>query len=678
MLDNTQFFCDVLDTTIPALAEARQAFLDGDEPLAEKRFADYVRETMDTEAFLSLDFVDEFCPNDPDYLRAAAEDICGLKLEACGFPYQFPESKVDWSFNPTPNQYCEWVWQFNRFEMLVELSKAYRLYHDDRYVTTFRYLMESWIDQQPCPIAKMENRGGSFEHVGWRTIEIGIRFLATWPMGICTFIKCEALSDSFVVKVFRSVWEQGFCLRHFNTDHNWLIMEMLGLFTLTCAFPFYRMSGRWRQYSLERMVEQLDEQFYPEGFQYELTTGYHLGVAADYLKFVSVASAYGVKIPRKMTDRIHKMYTVILKLLQPNGQFPGLNDGSDGALADRLAIPTKVFPEDKELLWAYTAGREGCVPTYRSLVLPTAGYAVMRTGWDRQDIWALFDSAHYGWGHQHEDKLAFLLYAYGKPLLTDSGNYEYDTSDMRAFVLSSRSHNTGLVDTFGQNRGATFSIPNEERIVKESIPSDLSWSLGGDVYECAEGEYARGYGDALIQVTHHRKVIFFKKGLPGTLPFFVLLDRFTPMDGQEHLYEVLFQLGTQPIVHQDSTVTADHGDGVTLSLIGSAPVNILTAQYKPRYMGWRKRHAPGTDHEHYPAPAVLFTQRGGETRMATVIYPNREAGLPIAAVEAPPHGDGSFTIRLADGTAYTFREDAAEFATFDGNGAGGPTDPDLL
>ena len=94
----------------------------------------------------------------------------------------------------------------------------------------------------------------------------------------------------------------------------------------------------------------------------------------------------------------------------------------------------------REQKWI-TEGDETGKPEYTSAAMPWSGFAALRTGWGQDDTWALMDAAPFGRAHQHEDKLSVLLYTNGKFLLTEGGNYAYDESEMRNYVLSTRSHN---------------------------------------------------------------------------------------------------------------------------------------------------------------------------------------------------------------------------------------------
>ena len=67
-------------------------------------------------------------------------------------------------------------------------------------------------------------------------------------------------------------------------------------------------------------------------------------------------------------------------------------------------------------------------------------------------MYSHFEVGPYSPGHQHEDKLSLILYAYGRRLITEGGTYSYDTSDWRKYVLSARAHNVSKVDGKYQNR----------------------------------------------------------------------------------------------------------------------------------------------------------------------------------------------------------------------------------
>ena len=659
MLTDKQFYKAALNLGIEELAKAKDLYFAGDSAGAAKVFATYVRENLDYEHFFKLPGADI---GDKEKAVKEGDRVLEGYLWAAGYTYKYENLDVDWEKNQTPNNYGEYVWQLSRHGEFCTLAKAYLHTKDKKYADGFNKLIESWIDQVEFPIADIANRHGSYDHTGWRTLESGIRMGMPWQVPIHTFIRDGLVPDALVVKIFKSIWEHAFHLRNYCSSHNWLLSELMGFAHIAVLYPFYDRVWQWKKFIFDRLISELDVQLYPEGFQYELTTGYHLVSIKEYLNVVDLCKAFELEVDERILTRIHQMYEAEFRLMGPDLECLGLNDGSYTPMLNYAKRALQYFPNDPFFKAIETEGKEGAWPSFNSDVLPYVGHCMMRTGWDKDAIFAHFDSAYYGWGHAHEDKLSFNLHAYGKRLLSDGGNFAYDSSKMRNMTVLTRAHNTAMVDMLDQRRGYNTEYRKiEENAVINKIPSDLSWNFG-ETYEVAAGTYDCGYGvNPAVKVDHHRKVIFFKKGLGIAKPFFVLLDDFAPKDENEHLYEVLFQLDIQPYTATEYTVTADHGDGVALTLVSSAPANIIIGQNEPRYMGWRKIEGhSGEDIVHNPAPAVLFTEKGRESHVATVAYPAKDEACPVQSVACDKD---SFTVTMANGESYTFAKNDPAFDT---------------
>ncbi len=659
MLTDKQFYKAALHLGIEEMKTAKELYFAGDVAGAAKAFATYVREHLDYGHFFKLPGA---ALGDRESDVKKADRVLEGWFWAAGYTYQYKNLEVDWEKNQTPNNYGEYIWQLSRHGEFATLAKGYLHTGDKKYADAFNKLIESWIDQVEFPIADVANRHGSYDLTGWRTLESGIRMGMPWQVPIFTFMRDGLIPDLLVVKIFKSIWEHAFHLRYYCSSHNWLLSELMGFAHIAILYPFFDRSWQWQKFVFDRLIAELDVQLYPEGFQYELTTGYHLVSIKEYLNVVDLCRSFEMEVDERILNKIHQMYEAEFRLMGPDLQCLGLNDASYTPMLNYAKRALQFFPGDPFFTAIVTEGKEGAFPEYNSDVFPYIGHCMMRTGWDKDAIFAHFDSAYYGWGHAHEDKLSFNLHAYGKRLLSDGGNFAYDTSKMRNMTTSTRAHNTAMVDMLDQRRGYNTNYRAiEEKAVIEKIPSDLSWSFG-ETYDVAEGLYDCGYGvNPAVFVDHHRKVIFFKKGLGIAKPFFVLLDTFTPKDEREHLYEVLFQLDIQPYTATEYTVTADHGDGVSLTLVSSAPANIIVGQNEPRYMGWRKIEGhSGEDIVHNPAPAVLFTEKGREMHVATAIYPAKDETCPVAKVACDKD---TFTVTMADGKAYTFEKNDPAFGT---------------
>lgn len=611
LLTDEKFYLEVLNTDIPELALAAERWRSGKAAEAERTFADYIKSVLKPELYFqtpATDYDNQW-KNKNESEVSTANRICEGKLMSCGVMHDFGSvDRVNWEHNPTYNGYEEWPWQLNRHPEFQLLGSVYRKTGDEKYACAYATLLRSWIESAECP----EDISG-YKTITWRTIEAGIRMAKNWHAAIHAFLYSPSVDDRLWVLTFKSVWEHAYRLTKNPTKNNWLIMEMTGLIHIANMYPFFRESETWREYGFRRMTEEHSIQIYEDGFQFELSSGYHWVCIMNYQFVIDNSLLYGTTIPKEFMDGIRKMYSIYPKLVRPDGKLPDINDGGCPSVSKLMDIGLHYFPDDGELLaFRDGIGRENFVP--KTVVMPYSGMTVMRDGFENDGIWAFFESAPFGKSHQHEDKLNFLLYAYGKNMLDDSGNFIYDTSDMRKYILSTRSHNTGLVDGMGQNRRKYYHW--EKGDIQKL--SDLSVEERDGV-TVASGVYREGYGPNLIPVTHKRTVYFYRNGIGGSDPFFVLHDHFSAEDGCAHTYEVSFQLGREPLTIKNGKAIVDHGDGISLCIAGTGTMTTITASKNP-FMGFRKNTTPG-DVEHYPAPVLSFSANGKNANFATVLYP---------------------------------------------------------
>jgi len=649
-LSDKDFYEKVLDLSISELKKASLLFTEGKTKEAEKTFADFLRSR----------FPDEKISHFP---RAGIEGTGGVSEEeyadqvlegyvySIGYKHKFENGIIDWTHNPTFNKYVEFSYHLQYHSEMLVLARAYERTNDEKYAARFDYMINSWIEQAECP----ENVGGGGGRPLWRTLEAGVRMSRMWPTFINNFINSTSVPDRTWVNIFKSIWEHGYRLTNNNTQsthNNWVITEMVGLSTMGLCYPFMTDSENWLNTAIRILTEEINTQIYPDGMQIELTTGYHGGIIANYMRMKTLLETFGKEVPADFINGVRLMYSMYIKLCKPNLKTPGLNDGSEADVVRALTNASTYFPDDENFRYFATKREEGTPPDYTSCALAYGGFAVMRTDWTENAIWAFLDAGPEGQAHVHEDKLAFQLYAYGTDMLADTGTYAYDTSDMRKYAIGTRSHSTGLVDGFNQNRMKTH-----KRGMPEIKKADFAYSLGED-YEIAEGYYDQGYGDDLTDVKHTRKVIFFKKGLGSLPPFFVLLDSFESRDENEHDCEVSFQLPHVPVSAFEHCVKATYKNGAVMKIISDKYPKIQIGQYAPKYIGWKPIHSP-KEHEHAPSPVVSYTKRGTDARFATLLLPLSSESELNAYVSLTENG---FEI-TADGQTYTFEYGDKRFST---------------
>ena len=627
-----EFYGQRIDLDYPAFKGLREALDKGDIALCDKIFADAIRgsEIRPLHIASRKNHLDGLSEQAKKGIYEKARELMNYTVWSCGIKHTFTDRHIDWTANPTYNGYMEWPWQFNRHD-IGPLVNYYFLTKDKEALDFYIDYFDSWVKQAIAPPigAPGHNVGPGVERFTWRTIEAGLR-MQGWPGHVYTM--ASDLPDKLLVDMFVSMYEHGVRLFNDYTTYNWLIMEMHGLINICLNCPFLKDAQTWYDAAIQILIDQLDIQLYADGFQAELTTNYHFVVDLNYMHVIALLEKFGLKAPEKLLKALEKAFDFYYKLMRPDGKLPDLNDGKEYDVAWRLGLITKYYPENEHYKYFATHGKEGKAPEQLSYPFEWSGAMVMRSGWGENDHWAYMDCSPFGIGHQHEDKLNILVSAYGKIMLQEGGVYDYDNSDMRRYVVHSRSHNTVMLNGKEQNRYKTYRREDMDINAK----ADLKYTAG-EGYETAISHYNEGYGDDLENMVHTRKLIFVKDSEKyGLKPFYIVVDRFEAPDENARKYEQMWH--TEAIEYAQGTDFADcdFGDGVGMMLATSdkdAKFVNMRGQYEPYYQGWYKI-LPCGPHEHRPIHTpVLVGEFEGKKRVITVLYPYNESKCDLVSVE---------------------------------------------
>lgn len=542
------------------------------------------------------------------------------------------EDKVDWAINPTtgPDKTHLWNESLNRHRFFVDVAQAYWDTGDEKYAEGLVDLWMDWIRSNPRPYLTSGNQapGGNY---AWQTLTTAIRIEHVWLDALYKILISPAVTDEVLFAILRSIWEQADHLMKWPSKGNWLTEECCGLFAAGMMFPEFTDAAVWRATAIEKLYAQLDEEVYPDGMQVELAAGYNNWVVNNMTAILERAEMNQLRkeLPKDFQEKIEKMYDYLLSALMPDGRIPGLNDSGNTNVRSMLAKGYLLFPHRKDFLFGASSGKVGKQPSRTSIGLHYTGHYIMRSGWDADAVYMLLDSAPLGLGHDHEDKLHFVLFAYGKQLVLDPGNYSYDRSKWRRYILDTPGHNTIMVDGLGQNRrrdraNRVWSKPWDQPIHPDN---DTIWATDDKTdYVC--GFYREGYGpEPVLDVTHTRKVWFMKPD------YFIIEDILTPSDDQPHTYESLFHLDAPSATAELETgvVITQNPDSANLAIVplvvDGLKVSIVKGQEDP-VQGW-------ANHPWRAIPTAIYTINGaGEQRFVTVLYPMRKGeSCPIESLE---------------------------------------------
>ena len=627
-------------------------------------------------------------------LKAASKAVDNT-LTSCEVEHAFGQ-EINWELNPI--DYREWTWQLSRHPFWVTLGQAYWKTGDERFARAFVRQMTHWVLNVLVPVGedgnawKHDARMGSPNTNCWRTIECGIRAGQTWPYAFFYFLPSAAFTDEAVCLMLRSMVEHARHLLRWPQTGNWLTMEANGLYHLGVLFPEFKESAEWRRVAMERLHKELDTQVYPDGAQVELSSSYHQVSLRNFVMAYNLGQLNGQPIPPDYVEKLERLYDYDLYVAMPNLKMPALNDGGWTYVRPWMKNALEFFPERKDFQWAASEGNEGERPSTLSTAFPYAGHFVMRSGWDEKDAYLLFDGGPFGYGHQHEDKLNIVVYSGGRVHLTDPGNYPYDDLKWRRYVLSTRAHNTVLVDGLEQNQRGGAPV---DYIVDCPLPH--TW-VSGEAFDYASASYGEGYGaQKMKSVTHTRAVLFVKPDV------WIVTDFLRATDGATHRYESLFHLDSVKVdvVGNGRSVETCNRDAGNLGIYGLVPehtkLEVVSGQEEPVVQGWIPRGKP---YECQPLPTAVYRSEGaGTTSMSFVLAPiaagdlspisyaervNGQVGVEAGrallkdgrtvhfAVRAPGSGDPGLGGFRSDGEALVVLESEEGFVThvMDVNGSG--------
>jgi hypothetical protein len=599
LISDQTFFLEVLNPDFKGLEAVIAAAKIGDFQTAKAEFANHVRHSLKVDLFSTIPY--EFPENvfmlAGETLREAADRICCYQLMSVGVMADFSETQeVDWESNPTYNGYKEWIWQLNRHNEWKILAHEYLQTGDEKYAECFADLFYSWVRQVKCP----QNISGYLTNA-FRTIECGIRMGSNWPYALHAFIHSPHFTDDHILAWYKSVYEQGLRLRTCFTKANWLLMEMNGLAHIGVLFPEFNVSEEWLDFALKALQAELKKQFYPDGFQFELTTVYHDVSVRNYQRFMNLAMAYDVAIPETFYEILEKATEVNIKIMMPNRRLPDINDGRMISVHEILEPKTYIFPENQMIHWLLSDGKEGEKPEELSYIFPYAGIGIYRDSWEKYATYVLFDGGPVGRAHQHEDKLNLLIYAKEKLIITEAGDYAYDESAIRKHVLTSAAHNTILVDEEGQNRRKDYKWEDSEI----ELLSDLKCDLIDDNHMRMISHYDELYGEDIEGVCHRREVRIVKPET-SSCPVIVCFDEV--IAPEEHGYTLLWHVDSVLEEAKEPSAVWNFEDVSIGILADDFTVNIVEGQTEPYVQGFFASCEKQGDER--PIPCMEISARG--------------------------------------------------------------------
>lgn len=256
-------------------------------------------------------------------------------------------------------------------------------------------------------------------------------------------------------------------------------------------------AGRYLARGLEIVLNEADEQVLPDGGHFERSPMYHCIVLEDYLDLVNLLDGNpSLVLPavlEKLTATARRATNYLAGILGGNDDIPLFNDAAHGITRparDVLAYAEQVLGP----LEQPTAGEP------RRICFPDTGVYGYRDGGDSLIIDAGPVGPDYQPGHAHCDTLSYELYVGGRPIIVDSGTFDYEPGEFRHYLRSTAAHNTVRIDGEEQSE-----IWGAFRVARRARPRDVSFSEWRDGRLDFSGEHD-GYRRLRGRPVHRRTV----------------------------------------------------------------------------------------------------------------------------------------------------------------------------
>lgn len=324
-----------------------------------------------------------------------------------------------------------WEYNLHYFDFAIDLAAANQQSPQPDYLERLRFLIDSWAGECAAPGTPIAWDAGPLSHrlKNWARVAMALN---------------EALSAD---KVFwhrfgAQIYTQA-CFLERNLEYhllgNHLITNGAALLFAGSLFDG-KAPERWQRKGLDILRGQLRAQFLEDGGHEERSPMYHALMLEEYLDCLELARHLGAawfdEADRALLERAVRFFVATL---HPDGEIALLNDAALGIAPD----PALLLVRAADLLGLPPDAR---VPPEGATVLAETGWYVWRGG----ENFLLFDAGNVGPDHNpahaHGDTLGFELSVGPQRVIVDAGTYGYGGDAWQAYCVSTRAHNTVLID----------------------------------------------------------------------------------------------------------------------------------------------------------------------------------------------------------------------------------------
>lgn len=614
---------------------------------------------------------------------AAADNLLANRISLLGTGLVDIGSPIDWLITPGGDK--QWQSHLGYFYFASCLVAAYRKSGNRAYLDKWTSVLTdffafhpvgvpglTWSRTQPMYRNELaygcggEGRFPDYAGGSWLGLSCGRVLL--WLSSLEELGDDPFLPDAFLANLLTSIMRDHATVMLNNprryTPNQFLHVSVV-LASLGVILPEYNVSPACYLVGMDRLETSMRTSVLADGSDMEQSFNYNSGLPG---RFNEIHRLYeGSPTPRvaALREVIARRCRFLAAVATPLGTWPALGKTHGDDVRPLLSEWAKLFALPDIGRGALAArGGAGAAATAPveslgagSIAFPFGGYYVLRGGLGPRDPYLLLKASRIAIGHMHEDTNSIVLFAHGRQLLADSGNYNYadDAESWRRnrYFFSSMAHNTVTVDALSQGRLVLQGSADLSRL-KEPIAARWydSPTLG-----LAEGFYGEGYTaptshppadqERRLPGSHERRVLWIK---PDVWVVVDVLEVGSAGDGAKHQFTAHWQLPPElapELIAVDAAVplvrtTDPSGANVTIACSRPCTPVIVRGSMDP-YAGWTAVHY----NEASPSADVAFGWNGGGRTCAVhLVVAQPGPASPVVTFEAL--GDG-LRAKLVDG-----------------------------
>ncbi len=336
-----------------------------------------------------------------------------------------------------------------------------------------------------------------------RTLETGER-LNRWVDIVDAFLETDVFDtrlDEFC-NILSFMWGDCNYLAGLDISNgsywwsNWRIVANAGFFKAVEYVPEFIQHDTWRE-KVEYNVEYTFDLLYNDDYSFtEAGPSYAAWCVKLFGDSIKAAQMSGNPMSATFTEKVKYASRNALESYYPNGFDSNIGDSNYRNQMHYFEMLNEVFGESDAVINSYVSGEDKGAE-YLTRYYDTVNSAYMRNSWNSDEAVYINFTNNPSDGHYHPDSNQVIMYAYGSPLLVDSGRYSYSsTNSIYNTLRTAQSHNT--IEADGLTLGAHSAAASANALTYKNTNNTFDFATSTQ----------NGYSN----VAHTRNVFFARSG----------------------------------------------------------------------------------------------------------------------------------------------------------------------